>query len=876
MEVIITHTSTDFDGLASMIAAQKLYPEALMVFTGKLAKNVEEFISLHKNIFNIYRYKNIDKTKIDRIILLDTKNPQRTGSFKSLFSKPEIDVHIFDHHPWAEGDARGSVEVVEMVGSTTTLMLEKLIKKHLKITPLEATVLALGIYSDTGSLLFPNTTPRDIKAAAYLLDRGANLGLVSEFIDRPLTADQDDLLKMLLLSGKVKTIQGLKVLVAWGETQSYVEGLSYLTHAISRIEKTDALFNVVKMEDRVYLVARSSKPQINAADILSSFNGAGHGNAASATVKNGNLEEIISRLVDTIATETKPTLRAADIMSSPVKTISQDVSIYQAHRVLMRYGHSGIPVVEGTDLKGIISQRDIEKALNSSLGHAPVKGFMRQKFLSVEPDAPISVVREIMVSNDIGRVPVLENNKLIGIISRTDILVVLHGDSQRRHSEMYSKDSGVTFKNSISDELQKKLLPTALSVLQRSGQIAKELNYKAYIAGGVVRDLLLGYDNIDVDIAIEGDGIVLASHLAEQLGARLKIHQRFGTAELMFPDGFKVDVATARVEFYEYPAALPLVESATLRQDLYRRDFTINAMAASIDEGSFGEIIDYFGGREDLQQGLVRILYNLSFIEDPTRILRAVRFEQRYRMKIEPQTLKLLNQAVEKKIFDQVSKDRIWDELRNILMEPFADRMLYRLEHLRIWDRIFPGVNFWIIHPIVHNIKKAKNAIYDCGIYGYVDSWMPMIIGILYLSAPETVENICLSYGFSKRQIKKINSCLAGWQAALSILDLTSNAKISQVVETLEDLPIEAYPLIYTLLEDEKSRKRFKKILHAMKHKKPSITGDYFKSLGCEPGPYYRYLLKELRRAKLDGVVKTEEQEKTFIRNHLMNQIGER
>lgn len=870
MEVITTHTSTDFDGLASMIAAQKLYPEAIMVFPGKLSINVEEFMSLHKDIFNIVKPKNINFNNVTRLILLDTKNPQRIGTLAELFNYPQIDIHLFDHHPWAEGDLHGSLEIVEMIGSTTTLMVERLARRHIDITPLEATVMALGIYSDTGSLLFTNTTSRDITAAAHLLEQGANLAVVSEFIDRPFTREQDMLLKKLLISNHIITVHGLKVLVAWAEIEEYVEGLSFLTHTIADIEKSDAIFTVVKMEGRIHIVARSKIPQINAANILSPFNGAGHPTAASATVKNDELAIVTKKLDNVIRKETKPTLLATDIMSTPVKTVFQETTIHEAHKVMMRYGHTGLPVIEGFLLKGIISQRDVEKAFAHGLGHAPVKGFMRSNVLTVTPKAPISTIRKMLVSNDIGRVPVVEDGRLLGIVSRTDILVTLHGDTQRKHPEMYWQSSNQKLANNIYDAMQKKLLPSALSVLQQAGHIAREMNYKAFTAGGVVRDLLLGYDNIDVDIVIEGDGIAVAAFLAEQLGAKLKIHRRFGTAELIFSDGFKVDVATTRVEYYEYPAALPQVESATLRQDLYRRDFSINAMAASINEDSFGEILDYFGGREDLQLGYIRILYNLSFIEDPIRILRAVRFEQRYKMKIEPQTLKLLNTAVHKKYLYDVSNVRLWDEIRNIMMEPFADKMFYRLEHLKVWEQIFPGINYWKIQSVLLNIKNAQKKLFLWGFGQYDNPWMPMLIALLYLSASETVINICEKYSLNKKQVNKITACLNGWEEILNMLEKGSQIfQPSDIAEKLNELPIESYPLLYTLLEGEKQRKGFKKILFSMRDNHPSVSGDYIKSLGYKPGPIYRLVLKELWRAKLNGLVKNEKQEKDFIQTFL-------
>jgi tRNA nucleotidyltransferase (CCA-adding enzyme) len=300
MDIITTHTNTDLDALASMVAAKKLYPEAQMVFPGKLSRNVEEFMSLHKDIFTVKTSKDIDFNKVKRVILVDTKNPKRINKLADLFSRPGLEVHIYDHHPWTEGDARGSLEVVEIIGATTTLLVERIIERGIAITPLEATIMALGIHGDTGSLLFTSTTSRDAAAVAYLIEKGANLGVVSEFLGRPLTEDQKTLLKSLLMSAERHLINGAKVLIARARTEEFVVGLSLLTHTISEIERLDAIFTVVLMEDRVHVVGRSNIPQVNVAEILGPFMGGGHPAAASATVKNSNVNEVAERLVRTI------------------------------------------------------------------------------------------------------------------------------------------------------------------------------------------------------------------------------------------------------------------------------------------------------------------------------------------------------------------------------------------------------------------------------------------------------------------------------------------------------------------------------------------------------------------------------------------------
>jgi tRNA nucleotidyltransferase (CCA-adding enzyme) len=217
-----------------------------------------------------------------------------------------------------------------------------------------------------------------------------------------------------------------------------------------------------------------------------------------------------------------------------------------------------------------------------------------------------------------------------------------------------------------------------------ASNIATENNMPVYLVGGFVRDLLLEVKNLDLDFVIEGDGIKFAEDLATILKARLIRHRRFGTATIVLNPvrvitsfsrlpivsrGVKIDIATARRETYPRPASLPLVTRGTLEDDLARRDFSVNAMAISITKKDFGKLVDFFCGKDDLQHKKVRILHSLSFIDDPTRMLRAIRFEQRYNFKIEPHTLKLLKVAAAIKMLEKVQPQRLRDELILILKE---------------------------------------------------------------------------------------------------------------------------------------------------------------------------------------------------------------
>lgn len=240
----------------------------------------------------------------------------------------------------------------------------------------------------------------------------------------------------------------------------------------------------------------------------------------------------------------------------------------------------------------------------------------------------------------------------------------------------------------IEHRIEGGLNPALQGILHEAGALAGPLGYRAFVVGGLVRDLLLGQKTFDLDIVVEGEGIPFARDLAGRLQARLKSHERFGTATLIFPDGLRVDVATARTEVYDRQAALPRVTPGSIRDDMCRRDFTINAMAASLMPGEFGRLLDDFRGLRDLREGRIRVLHEKSFLDDPTRIFRAVRFESRLGFRIVRSTRALIDEALSRRVLDDLEDYRVAAELRLILGEPDPAGPLRRLAALGVLDAV--------------------------------------------------------------------------------------------------------------------------------------------------------------------------------------------
>ena len=824
-------------------------------------------MALHKGTLNVKSVKEIKPELVKKVILVDTKTPGRLDKLAGLLQKPGVEVHIYDHHPPCEGDARGTLEVIGMVGATTTLLIEKIRQLRLPVTPLEATVFALGIYEDTGCLTFSNTTARDAEAVSFVLARGANLAVVNNFLDRPLTEKQRLLLKTLLVSAEYQDVNGIRFLLAQGKVDEFVAGLDLLTHKLVDFAHLDAVFTVVEMEESVYVVARSSVPEVSVKDILEELGGGGHPSAASAIVRKAKIVNVTDRLLEIIRARVKPPATASAIMSSPVKTITPTTVIEEAGRIMLRYGHSGLPVLKGEQVVGVISRRDVEKALQHGLGHAPVKGFMTSRLVSVSPDVPVSGVRELMIRHDIGRLPVLKEGKLVGIVSRTDVLRTLHGEVENRHQKVYSVcNHEIRYKN-IKELIYRGLPEEYSGIMERAGIIANKLGFKIYAAGGVVRDLLLGMECLDIDLVVEGDGIEVARALGQYYDSRVRIHPKFHTATVLFPGGQQVDVATARVEFYQYPAAMPQIETSSLHQT-FTEYFTINAMAVSLNE-RFREIGLFGAGGSE--RGQIRSCTTLVS-EDPTRLLRGSGSKNATTRTWNPRP-EAGQEAVRSKMLAKVSGTHL-EELKHILQEQRPGLALSRLRELGIFEFLFPTVDCIPVEPVLDELPLSINVLRAWNPVGQGESWMSYLIALLHLTEQEQADTLCRHYNLANRQRDKVLKTLAGWRKAVDALGKGNGGTMSELVKQVAGLPREAYPLLLTYLPDYASRSRFRRVLSAVYYDRPAITGKDLLSLGFKPGPSFKAAMEALWQARLDGLVRTRQEELSYVKEYLSGYEG--
>ncbi len=415
-----------------------------------------------------------------------------------------------------------------------------------------------------------------------------------------------------------------------------------------------------------------------------------------------------------------------------------------------------------------------------------------------------------------------------------------------------------------------------LPVIRKIAGLAEDKRCKAYLVGGFVRDLLLGAKNLDIDVVVEGDALSFARYASDEMGAALVEHKKFGTATLIMPatpkgKRVKIDIATARKEFYKHPAALPSVESSSIKDDLYRRDFTINAMAISIDRKDFAELIDFFEGVKDLERRRIRVLHEKSFIDDPTRIFRAVRFEQRYDFRIDDFTTGLIRNAVKAEMFNKVSGERLREEIRLLLKEKDPLKAIKRMKSLDELRFISPKISFGAPQEeYCRNVKKLAS------VYGNYfsmaspcDLWLVYFMAIIDgLNLSETLR-VCDRFVIRRDDKLRIISEKKSEKKVMALLSAKKEILPSRTYRALEPLSSETLLFIMAKCGGRLLKRRAKDFLTKYNSVRISLRGADLKRLGAQPGPCFTEILKATLYAKIDGLISTKQDELSFAEKQI-------
>ncbi len=872
MRIILTHEQADFDALASLLGAYLLDDSAIPVLPRRMNRNVRAFVTLYGAELPFIDPHDLPNEAVESVCLVDT---QSMASVRGVGS--DTPVYIVDHHPIRAELPPAWTISSEDVGATTTIFVEDIQERDDDISMIHATLLLLGIYEDTGSLTYTRTTARDLHAASYLLEQQANLRIASDFLNHPLSSEQQKLYDALRGNLENYHIHGHSVVIGCGSAFGLDEELSTVAHKLRDLLDPDALFLLITTRAGVQMIGRSTSDNIDVAEITARFGGGGHSRAAASLIKGRELDEVHDELIALLPEFIRPAITVAEIMSYNPQVLTPDTPAQDAADRMQRYGYEGYPVVRDGKVIGLLTRRAVDRAIAHKL-NLTATSLMNAGEVIIHPDDSIDRLQHLMTDTGWGQIPVMDEDdrEIIGIVTRTDLLKILTSQTTRPAHLNYA------------EKLDASMPKARLALLKIVAEIASEQKAALYIVGGFVRDLYLERTSQDFDLVVEGDAISLARQLQKRYGGRLTTHTRFGTAKWMIseirhglakvlhqpenagdlPDF--LDLISARTEFYTHPTALPTVERGSIKLDLHRRDFTINTLALRLDGSHYGDLHDYWGGLNDLREGLVRVLHPLSFVDDPTRMLRAVRFEQSLDFHIEKRTQELLVEA--RSLVGQVSGDRIRHELDHIMDLAKRVSILERLSELGllneihtslVWDtetfetlEMMAYINVKPLHGIQLDLTKGNNL-----------RKLAYIMWFLHLPV-EMTQPVLRRLRYPSTQVKVVLAACRLWKDIAWV----ANAKLSMMANRLEDVPPLAIYANFLAARDENLCNNIQAYLRRLTTITPKISGDDLRKIGLPPGPIYKRILSAIRDAWLDGKINSNDQEQAFLDELVRNE----
>ena len=861
--LIVTHENADVDGIGGLAALSVLVPHShLLAPAGldTLARTL--WADLADDLPPLESIRSLptllDRTKGGRLLVADTARPGRIGPVAGHLDH-FADVLAYDTHPAEDDDLPRAP--LPTAASCTAAIACMLAEASRPPSPTIATVMLVGIHVDTGHFTFPATTAVDHQGAAHCVRWGADVSLVRRYVPRGHTRHELLLLEQMARNVRLLTVHGIRVALAHIETDTYEPDLGALATTLREAEHWPALVLVTAASGRVWVIGRSDG-SLDIGLLCSTLGGGGHVEAGSAVLTELGIPEALRIVEDTLSDQVGLGRRARDLMVRPFVGASKDTPLSEVSELLHQHRINGLPLFEANDTSstvrwtGQVSRQEVAAALRHGLAEAPAWQVSAQAPGWVAADAPLAAVRETLLRGQ-GRIWLVgaPGEPDPGLLTRTTVL--------RSVAEPVLGGMRRPPNRSLIKGKLRRALGSGWGTVSALGALAAELGTVPWLVGGGVRDLLRDQAVRDADVVVEGEAPAIARAVAERFGGTITIHEAFGTAKWTPPDWAPhdepIDIASARGEFYAGRAALPTVMRAELRRDLYRRDFTLNAMAVCLHPERLGEVLDPYGGWGDLQSGVLRVLHGLSFHDDPTRAIRAARFAARFDLRLAPGTRGLLDGAIRSGVFSELTPDRLGAELDRLLHE--ADPVT-GLQKLRAWGLL----------PVLHPKWSVGGSLLD-QLSSVVLAWRELAGASHALGAPVPDRADCcwvvlagglepdlrsdravLVPGNKARRARFIAGPEPIWRAIRSLGTTTRKAHIARMLERLDLVQwVVALGLVRRLADRETVEAGLWWWRRTGHKQRTVVDGRWLKSLGHAPGPLFRRAVRAAQLATWDG-----------------------
>jgi tRNA nucleotidyltransferase (CCA-adding enzyme) len=870
--VATTHPNADLDALGSLAAVRHLHPGAVAVLSQGAEPVARDLLErLGEAAPTAYEQGEVDLAAVEELVVVDTADLGRLGELGERARRGELTLTVYDHHGERPSDLPAeAVYRSATTGSNSAFLAEQLRQSGAQLSPAEATLLASGIYEDTGMLTFAGVTAADFDAARWLHEQGADLALVGRVLRQDLAPQQLHLLDQILTG--LRPVPGLhhRVLVAAVSDPDRVQDAAAVVQRALDIREVDGLLVLLQQDARVFCIARARLEGPDVGAVAAELGGGGHAYAASASLPGVPLAEAEERLLAALQEHDGRLRQLDDIATHRLHSLSPQATLDEAGDMLARYPIKRMPVVDEVGRPhGYVDQGLVERARLHGLAEASVADYAAE-LPTLTPEGGLRAAASWILDRDYPLVGLVDAvGTLAGLVTRSDLLRALREDFPDGPLVPEAEGGGRS-RRDLSGRMRSLMDAATVADLQSLGALAAEQGVRAFLVGGLVRDLLMNRRNTDVDLVVEGDAIALAEAFAARHDYHVHSHGRFGTAVVQAGDGRRLDLATSRIEHYPFPAALPEVEHGSIKADLFRRDFTVNAMAVEVDGDAFGRLLDLFGGLQDLRQSTLRVMHSLSFVEDPTRILRGVRFEAELDFAIETQTERLARRAVDMDLPGRLSGHRLFRELRYLLSSSAPGPGVRRLQGLDLLR---------FIHPELAGqggVRAAERVSEGQSVLGWyrllyraesVEAWRVGVLLLLWELGGEALESVLTDFELRARTVGELAGDRRRADAVADTLRRHGGPEGDPAArfEALEGLTLAGCLALMAVCED-RVRAAVSDYLQHQRGLRPALSGDDLLALGVPAGPAVGEWLRELTRARVRGEVADRAGEEARVR----------
>ncbi|UCF67438.1 MAG: CBS domain-containing protein, partial [Acidobacteriota bacterium] len=865
------HINADADGLASLVALWLLegpleivLPGAMEPSTRRIWKDLAEGLPPITPIRSLM--SRLAREPLERMLVVDTSKRERLGELAKLIDEAG-EVQAWDTHTAADADLP-RVELPAACACVSTLIL-RLMEDGKQPTPVQAGLFLVGIHMDSKHLTVPETTDIDYRAAAQCLAWGADPAWAGKYLPQGFTARQLALMETMSRSVVFVRSAVRQVALLTLELDVYEPDLSTLLGQLREAEGWPAAFLIASLEGRMYVMGRS-EGAVDVGEILRAIGGGGHPGAASAVLQGVTMAGALATLRQAIEERLERHWTCGDLAVRPFISLPADGPIREAADLLHNHRINALPLTEGqgddVEFVGLVSRQEVDAAMRHGMADRPSIEISARAPGWVSPDAPLAEARTQMLGGA-GRLLLVGEppHDARGILTRTTILMAGTGDPPLAPPRRAPNREVVL-------AMARESLGEAWPWVERLGRLAGEMQMSLHLVGGCVRDIFLGQPCRDVDLVVEGSAPQLAREAERRFGGRAHVHDAFATAKWTSPDDRTIDLATARSEYYESPASLPRVLHAELRRDLYRRDFTINAMAITVDPPEAGLLRDPYNGFDDIRHGLLRVLHGLSFHDDPTRAWRAARLAARFDFRLSPHTEGLLRASLRSGAFEKLGIERLGHEIERILDEREVDQAFRLLREWDLLDKVHP--EFQADRAFLDRLTAVQNALHEMqGMTGGKADGEPMprqsdvlwVVVAGAIPASHRRRLIKLVAGEKRRRDRFV---YAPKRVSTALSKLARAQRAAFAARALEELDLVELIVALGIADSEPSKNWVRWWQREGRGIETALSGDRLIELGAKPGPALGRALRAAQDAAWNG--RSEVEQLAAARRELM------